>query len=261
MSTDPADFCVKQHAVPGIAKDPDKAARLFRPLTIHDVTFANYAFVSPMCVYPSQETDYHLVHMGRFALRGVGLGMVEATAVAPEGRISPQSGIQLAHAGRKASTYPLFEKDGRSLIPEDESGCASDVLAPSPIRTWASDMATPNEMTVEQIQATVAAFAAAAERADRAGFDMLEIQGTHGYLVHQFLSPVSDQRTDGYGGALENQQIRHSHLFQVPYADKIKQAVPEVHTIAFLRDSWVVRSAKALDTKIGFINQYLYGAH
>ncbi|KAJ3355141.1 hypothetical protein GGF32_002168 [Allomyces javanicus] len=372
----PAEFRITQYNVPGAAKDPETAAHLFRPLKIRDTTFANRIFVSPMCQYSARDgfaTDYHLVHYGQFALRGVGLAMVEATAVTPEGRVSPgclglwkdeqiaplkrivdfshahhgKIGMQLSHAGRKASLYPVFETKSRGLVPDSEGGWGEDVVAPSAV-AWDEDMATPKELTVDQIKDLVASFVAAARRADEAGFDALEFHGGHGCLIHQFLSPVSNQRTDDYGGSLENrtrflveiiegarrvwptskplflrlsctdwvedstwdmdevaplgvdvvdcstggaakhQKIEYGPLYQVPFAEQMKQAVPEVRTIAvggiteatdaeaiiadgradavmlgreFLRDSWVARSAKTLDTKIGFINQYLYGAH
>ncbi|KAI9152476.1 hypothetical protein H9P43_009267 [Blastocladiella emersonii ATCC 22665] len=229
-----AAFRVAQSGIPGTAtvKAGKTLPALFRPIKVRDVEFPNRIFVSPMCMYSCQDglaTDFHLVHAGQFALRGVGMTMVEATAVSPEGRISHQDlgiwtdahvaplkrivdlahsangkiGIQIGHAGRKASTYPLFMKDGRSLVPAAEGGWPDDVIAPSAI-PWAKYMANPVEMKLGDIQCVVEDFAAAARRAEHAGFDVLELHAAHGYLLHQFLSPLSNTRTDAYGGSLEN---------------------------------------------------------
>jgi 2,4-dienoyl-CoA reductase-like NADH-dependent reductase (Old Yellow Enzyme family) len=155
--------------------------------------------------------------------------MMEACAVSPEGRISPQDlgiykdqhipmlkritefvhamngriGIQLAHAGRKASTWPLFFKDGRSLVTQEHGGWPDQVVAPSPI-TFAEYTANPKELTKSEIRQLIQSFGEAARRANEAGFDVIEIHGAHGYLIHEFLSPVSNARTDEFGGTLEN---------------------------------------------------------
>jgi 2,4-dienoyl-CoA reductase-like NADH-dependent reductase (Old Yellow Enzyme family) len=202
---------------------------LFNPLTIRDVTFSNRVFVSPMCQYSSTDgfaNDWHFVHLGSRAVGGAGLVLTEATAVLPEGRISPQdlgiwkddhieplaritrfiheqgglAGMQLAHAGRKASTYRPWA--GNGTISEGEGGW-SDVVAPSALR-FADHYPMPQALSVEGIKNIVAAFAAAARRACQAGFDVVEIHAAHGYLLHEFLSPISNQRTDEYGGSLEN---------------------------------------------------------
>ncbi|KAI9179105.1 hypothetical protein H9P43_005767 [Blastocladiella emersonii ATCC 22665] len=269
----PTAFRVTQKGVPGsvpAAKDGSgkPVPALFRPLKVRDVEFANRIFVSPMCMYSSAEgfaTDFHLAHLGQFALRGVGMTMVEATAVASEGRISHQDlgiwsddhvaglkrivdlahsvngkiGIQLAHAGRKASTYPLFEKDGRSLVPAAEGGWAEQVIAPSAV-AWADYMATPVEMTTADIQRVIKDFAAAARRAELAGFDVAEIHGAHGYLIHQFLSPLTNQRTDAYGGSLENRM-----RFLVEIVNAVRAEWPATKPV-FLRLSctdWVESSS------------------
>jgi 2,4-dienoyl-CoA reductase-like NADH-dependent reductase (Old Yellow Enzyme family) len=209
--------------------DSARMTHLFDPLTIRDVEFANRVFVSPMCQYSSIDglpNDWHLVHLGSRAVGGAGLVMTEATAVLPEGRISPQdlgiwsdghvepfrrivrfiheqgsvAGMQLAHAGRKASTRRPWEGDGG--IPESESGW-KNVMAPSAI-PFAENYPNPQALTSDGIHKIVAAFAAAARRACDAGFRVIEIHAAHGYLIHEFLSPLSNQRDDEYGGSFEN---------------------------------------------------------
>jgi 2,4-dienoyl-CoA reductase-like NADH-dependent reductase (Old Yellow Enzyme family) len=202
---------------------------LFDPLTIRDITFPNRVFVSPMCEYSSVDgfaNDWHFVHLGSRAVGGAGLIFTEATAVTPEGRISPQdlgiyrdehveplarivrfiteqggiAGMQLAHAGRKASTYRPWEANG--MIPESKGGW-KNVLAPSAI-PFADNYPMPQALTDKGIKDVVTAFASAARRACEAGFRVIEIHAAHGYLIHEFLSPLSNQRTDSYGGSFEN---------------------------------------------------------
>ena len=204
-------------------------AHVFDSLVIRDVKFANRVFVSPMCQYSSTEgyaNDWHFVHLGSRAVGGAGLVLTEATAVLPEGRISPQdlgiwsddhieplarivrfihdqgsiAGMQLAHAGRKASTYRPWE--GPGSIPETAGGW-NKVLAPSAV-AFADHYPLPEAATKEQIQAIIAAFGEAARRARESGFRVVEIHAAHGYLIHEFLSPLSNQRTDAYGGSFEN---------------------------------------------------------
>jgi 2,4-dienoyl-CoA reductase-like NADH-dependent reductase (Old Yellow Enzyme family) len=204
-------------------------AHLCDPLAIRDLKFANRVFVSPMCEYSSTDgfaSDWHFVHLGSRAVGGAGLVLTEATAVLPEGRISPQdlgiwsdkhveplarivrfiheqgsvAGMQLAHAGRKASTYRPWE--GNGVIPESEGGWKK-VVAPSALR-FADNYPMPQALTVDGIQEIIAAFAQAAGRACDAGFRVIEIHGAHGYLIHEFLSPLSNQRDDDYGGSFEN---------------------------------------------------------
>jgi 2,4-dienoyl-CoA reductase-like NADH-dependent reductase (Old Yellow Enzyme family) len=204
-------------------------AHLFDPLPIRDVTLANRVFVSPMCEYSSTDgyaTDWHLVHLGSRAVGGAGLVMTEATAVLPEGRISPQdlgiwkddhleplarivrfideqgsvAGMQLAHAGRKASTYRPWEGNGE--IPESAGGWKK-VVAPSALR-FSDNYPMPQTLTTDGIHEVVKAFAAAARRAGEAGLRVIEIHAAHGYLIHEFLSPLSNQRSDAYGGSFEN---------------------------------------------------------
>jgi 2,4-dienoyl-CoA reductase-like NADH-dependent reductase (Old Yellow Enzyme family) len=202
---------------------------LFDPLSIRDLTFANRVFVSPMCEYSSVDgfaDDWHLVHLGSRAVGGAGLVLTEAAAILPEGRISPQdlgiwsddhieplarivqfihaqgsvAGMQLAHAGRKASTYRPWE--GRGTVPQ-EAGGWKKIVAPSAL-PFADGDQTPLALTADGIQEIVAAFAAAARRAGDAGFRVIEIHAAHGYLIHEFLSPLSNHRRDEYGGSFEN---------------------------------------------------------
>ena len=204
-------------------------AGLFDPLAIRDLTFANRVFVSPMCQYSSHDgyaNDWHFVHLGSRAVGGAGLVLAEATAVLPEARISPHdlgiwsdghiemlgrivtfihnqgsiAGMQLAHAGRKASTRRPWE--GSGSIPEREGGWKK-VVAPSAL-ALADNYPMPQGLTTEGIQEVVAAFAAATRRACQAGFRVIEIHGAHGYLIHEFLSPLSNHRKDDYGGSFEN---------------------------------------------------------
>src|SRR5881394_2054659 len=204
-------------------------AGLFDPLTIRDLKFTNRVFVSPMCQYSSQDgyaNDWHLVHLGSRAVGGAGLVLTEATAVLPEGRISPQdlgiwadghiemlsrivrfineqgsiAGMQLAHAGRKASTRRPWETPG--TVPENEGGWKK-VVAPGALR-FADNYPMPQALTLDGIQEVVSAFAAAARRACQAGFRVVEIHAAHGYLIHEFLSPLSNKREDDYGGSFEN---------------------------------------------------------
>jgi len=203
-------------------------AALFDPLTIRQITFRNRIAVSPMCQYSCEDgfaTDWHLVHLGSRAVGGAGLVMMEASAVEARGRISPQdhgiykdehieflaritsfirqqgavAGIQLAHAGRKGSTRRPW--DGRGAIPADAGGWQP--VAPSALPFEPDDPA-PAELTADEIAGLVRAFAEAARRALQAGFQVVEIHGAHGYLIHEFLSPLSNHRTDEYGGPLEN---------------------------------------------------------
>jgi 2,4-dienoyl-CoA reductase-like NADH-dependent reductase (Old Yellow Enzyme family) len=204
-------------------------AHLFDPLSIRDLTLANRVFVSPMCEYSSVDgyaNDWHFVHLGSRAVGGAGLVLTEATAVVPEGRISPQdlgiwsddhvpalrrivgfiheqgsvAGIQLAHAGRKASTLRPWE--GSGTVAEAEGGW-SNVMAPSAI-PFAENYPMPKAFTLDGIKEIVAAFASAARRACDAGFRVIEIHAAHGYLIHEFLSPLSNHREDAYGGSFDN---------------------------------------------------------
>ena len=203
-------------------------SNLFDPLTIRSVTLRNRIAVSPMCQYSSTDgyaTEWHLVHLGSRAVGGAALVMTEAAAVLPEGRISPEdlgiwdeghvemlsrivgfihqqgalAGIQLAHAGRKASTYAPWR--GQGAVPESEGGW--QVAGPSE-GPFSENYPRPQPLTIEGIRSVAGAFAQAARRALQAGFDVVEIHGAHGYLIHEFLSPFSNHRQDEYGGSFEN---------------------------------------------------------
>jgi 2,4-dienoyl-CoA reductase-like NADH-dependent reductase (Old Yellow Enzyme family) len=203
-------------------------AELFAPLVIRDITFRNRIGVSPMCQYACEDgfaTDWHLVHLGSRAVGGAAMVMVEATGVERRGLISPfdmgiykdehiaplariaefvkQQGaiaaIQLAHAGRKGSTQRPWE--GGAVVPQSAGGWQT--VAPSPVPFRPEDPA-PAELSLSGIREVIDAFAAAARRALRGGFQLVEIHAAHGYLLHQFLSPLSNFRRDEYGGAFEN---------------------------------------------------------
>ncbi|MBL0172153.1 MAG: NADH:flavin oxidoreductase/NADH oxidase [Gemmatimonadaceae bacterium] len=202
---------------------------LFSPFTLRSLTLRNRVGVSPMCQYSSADglaNDWHFVHLGGLATGGAGLVFTEAAAVTAEGRISPHdlgiwddmhipmlrritdfvraqgaaAGIQLAHAGRKGSTGRPWEGRG-AVLPGD--GGWDDVLAPSAI-PYSDTYPRPHALTLEGIARVVAAFRAAAQRALMAGFQVAEIHAAHGYLLHEFLSPLSNHRTDDYGGSLAN---------------------------------------------------------
>ena len=203
-------------------------AQLFVPLSLRSVTFRNRIWVSPMCQYSSQDglpNDWHFVHLGGFAAGGAGLVMVEASGVSPEGRITDRdsgiwspahaeafrrivtfveeqgavAGIQLAHAGRKASTEVPW-RGGKPIV---EGPRAWQPLAPSAIAFRPGESA-PRAMMKEDIARTIADFAQAARYARDAGFRVVEIHAAHGYLIHEFLSPLSNHREDEYGGSREN---------------------------------------------------------
>lgn len=204
---------------------PAISSTLFKPISLRGVTFPNRLWVAPMCQYSAGSdgvpTDWHLVHLGSLSCGGPGLLLTEATAVVPEGRISPQdlglwnngqrdaferivsfvhgngvlAGVQLAHAGRKASTYRPWAAS-RGTVPPEDGGWAT--VGPSALPF--GDLSAPRELTRLQIADIVTAFAAAAHRAVQAGFDVIELHGAHGYLIHQFLSPISNRRSDDYGG-------------------------------------------------------------
>lgn len=234
---------------------------LFAPMTIRSITVPNRLWVAPMCQYSAVDgvpNDWHLVHLGGFAKGRSGLVMTEATAVNPEGRISPgclglwndeqeaafsritrfigdqgsTSAIQLAHAGRKASTPAPWERPPYATVPPEAGGWPT--VGPSAL-PWGG-MAVPREMSRSEIAHVVADFAAAARRAYAAGFKVVEIHAAHGYLIHQFLSPLSNTRTDEYGGDLPG---RSRILREIVAA--VRDAWPE-HLPLFLRISatdWV----------------------
>jgi 2,4-dienoyl-CoA reductase-like NADH-dependent reductase (Old Yellow Enzyme family) len=219
---------------------------LLTPLTIRGVTFRNRIVMSPMCQYVAQDglaSDWHLVHLGSRAVGGAALVITEATAVTPDGRITPGdlgiwgeqhveplarivrfvhaqgavAGIQLAHAGRKASCDVPWN-GGASLAP---AAGGWTVVGPSPIPFDEGDP-MPTALPEAGIDAIVAAFDAAAVRAIAAGFKVIEVHAAHGYLLHQFLSPLSNQRSDAYGGSLENRM-----RLTLRVAETVRRRVPD----------------------------------
>ena len=221
-------------------------ASLFDPIKIREVTFANRIWVSPMCQYSAENgvaTNWHDVHIGSFATGGAGMIMMEASGVVPEGRISTKClglwneeqskrlkpivdfahsmgtkiGIQLAHAGRKASCLPPWSD--HPMASKEEGGW--ECVAPSPI-SFGGKYPVPRELTKNEIEELVRSFASAAKRAVAAGFDLVEIHAAHGYLIHQFLSPISNQRNDEYGGSFENRT-----RFILDIARAVRNAIPE----------------------------------
>jgi 2,4-dienoyl-CoA reductase-like NADH-dependent reductase (Old Yellow Enzyme family) len=203
-------------------------SHLFSDLSLRSIVLANRIGVSPMCQYSCSDgfaNDWHFVHLGSRAVGGAGLVFTEAAAVTSEGRISPEdlgiwseahfeplekivrfidgqgaiAGIQLAHAGRKGSTRRPWS--GQGMVPPNEGGWQP--VAPSALR-FSDNYPLPKELTVEEIHALQKAFATAAERAFAAGFRVIEVHAAHGYLFHEFLSPLSNRRTDNYGGSFEN---------------------------------------------------------
>jgi 2,4-dienoyl-CoA reductase-like NADH-dependent reductase (Old Yellow Enzyme family) len=223
------------------------AASLFDPLKIRDITFRHRILVSPMCQYSSVDgfaNDWHLVHLGSRAVGGAAAVFVEATAVEAIGRISPGDmglwkdqqieplaritrfvkqhgavpGIQLAHAGRKASTDVPWN-GGRPLLTPEQEGWQT--VAPSAI-PFAPEHPVPRELTVPDIQKIVRAFSDSAKRALDAGFELVELHNAHGYLANEFLSPLSNKRTDQYGGSLENRM-----RFSLEIVDAVRSVWPE----------------------------------
>jgi 2,4-dienoyl-CoA reductase-like NADH-dependent reductase (Old Yellow Enzyme family) len=221
--------------------------RLFDAITVGGLTMANRIVIAPMCQYSAVDgcmTDWHLIHLGHLALSGAGLLTIEATAVVPEGRISYGDvglyddtteaamarvlegvrahsdmpvAIQLCHAGRKAST-DLPWLGGRQIAPSEQNGWQT--VAPSPL-AFAKTNDPPLALDREALARVRDAFAAAAVRAARLGIDAVQIHGAHGYLLHQFLSPLSNRRGDEYGGSLENRM-----RFPLEVFDAVKQAFP-----------------------------------
>lgn len=246
---------------------------LFDPIALRDVTVDNRIFLSPMCQYMCSDrsgvpTDWHLVHLGARAAGGFGLIMTEATAVVPEGRISPEDcglwnesqtaawsrivefcaqqgakvGVQLAHAGRKASTYRSHPGLRRGTIPVSEGGWPT--VAPSNVPFPGYE--TPIEMSRDQIRSVADAFVAAARRADRAGFDVVEVHAAHGYLLHEFLSPLSNRRADEYGGDFEG-RVR----LVLEVVDAVRDVWPDTKPV-FVRISatdWVEGGWSIEDTR------------
>ncbi|KAI1767662.1 FMN-linked oxidoreductase [Hypoxylon sp. FL1150] len=237
----------------GTALDPATAPTLFQPLQIRGLRLQNRFAVSPMCQYSADDghlTDWHFAHLSQFVIRGSALTIVEATAVTPNGRITPQCpgiwkdsqvaplkrivdfahsqgqkvGIQLAHAGRKASTVAPWIRPANAiteLAPPEDGGWADNVWAPSALK-FDEGYPDPKAMTADQIRELTRAFADAARRSVAAGVDTIEIHGAHGYLISEFMSPLSNKRTDQYGGSFEN---RTRVLFEI--IEAVRSAIPE----------------------------------
>lgn len=249
---------------------------LFTPLEVRGVRLRHRVVMSPMCQYSARDgfaNDWHLVHLGTRAVGGVSLAFVEATAVEAIGRITPADvgiwsdahveplariasflreqgtvpGIQLAHAGRKASCRVPWE--GGAQIPLEDGGW--EVVAPSPI-PFDEGQRVPRPLDTAGIDDVVEAFATAARRALVAGFEILEIHSAHGYLLHEFLSPLSNQRTDEYGGSLEN---RMRLLLRV--AERVRAIAPDdvplfvrISATDWVKDGWDVHQSVELSRRL-----------
>jgi len=250
---------------------------LFEPLNIREVTFRNRIVVSPMCQYSSQDgyaNDWHLVHLASRAVGGAGLVMTEAAAVEPGGRISPQdlgiwsdghaealakivamidnfgavAGIQLAHAGRKASTAQPW-KGGKAV--DESQGGWRPVVGPSAI-AFNDESPIPEALSIEEIGQLTDAFVQAAKRSLEAGFKVVEIHAAHGYLLHEFLSPLSNHREDEYGGSFEN---RTRFLREV--VQEVREVLPEgyplwvrISATDWLDNGWDIEQSIALSDKL-----------
>ncbi|PSR72183.1 hypothetical protein PHLCEN_2v11940 [Hermanssonia centrifuga] len=242
----PAQIPASGTAVP----DPDgkPIPSLFKPIKIRGLELQNRIVLAPLGQYSGKDgfpTPWHMAHIGGIVSRGPGLSFIEATAVVPEGRITPEDlgiwsdehipalaelttfahsqnqkiAIQLAHAGRKGSTIAAWLPQNQ-IATEELGGWPDKVVAPSAI-VHSDGFPTPKELTKEGIQGVVQAFADAARRSVQAGFDVVEIHGAHGFLLHSFMSPVSNHRTDEYGGSWEN---RTRILIEI--VDAVRKVVP-----------------------------------
>jgi 2,4-dienoyl-CoA reductase-like NADH-dependent reductase (Old Yellow Enzyme family) len=250
--------------------------KLFSPLKIRGVELKNRIAVSPMCQYSSNNgipTEWHFVHLGSRAVGGAALVIQEATAVSPEGRISPDDlgiwndiqsgaykgitsfiisqnsvpGVQLAHAGRKGSTYSPWKGIGE--VRKEEGGWQT--FSPSPIN-FADNYPTPKEMDKGNIRKVIDDFCSAAERSINAGFRIIELHMAHGYLVHEFLSPLSNLRHDEYGGSLENRC-----RFAVEIAQKVREVIPEdfplfarISSSDWIEGGWNIEDSVLLSKKL-----------
>ncbi|MCL7989300.1 NADH:flavin oxidoreductase/NADH oxidase [Sphingobacterium sp. lm-10] len=252
-------------------------SKLFSPITIKSITLKNRIVTSPMCMYSAEDgfaTDWHLVHYGTRAMGGAGTVMLEASAVRPDGRISVGDlgiykdghidgltriakfikdngsvpAIQLAHAGRKGSTWVAGDQM-KVLHTKEEGGWT--LLAPSAI-AFSSDTPTPREMNNEDILQLQHDFRAAAKRAKQAGFEWIEIHSAHGYLVNEFLSPLSNKRTDSYGGSREN---RARFLLEIVEAVKEEWPVDlpisvRISATDWTEEGWTLADSKWLTEKL-----------
>lgn len=244
-------------------------SKLFTPLKIRNTELKNRIAVSPICQYSSIDglpTDWHLIHLGSRAVGGAGLILTEATAISLEGRISPDDlgiwndeqmnaykritkfiksqnavpGIQLAHAGRKASTYSPWKGKGGIKI---ENG-GWQTLAPSPIK-FAENFPDPKEMAENDIELVINQFTKATQRAIEAGFEVIELHFAHGYLVHEFYSPISNKRKDKYGGSLENRC-----RLAIEIAEAVSKTIPDqtplfvrISSTDWIEDGWNIEQS------------------
>ena len=251
-------------------------SQLFSPITIRDLVVSNRLWVSPMCQYSAIEgvvQYWHHVHLGAWAINKAGLIIAEATAVVPEGRITPEDSglwndeqeaawkpilafshtqgvpmaIQLAHAGRKASTRSPFQ-EGEAVVRPGEGGWTPE----APSAQAYEGLLEPAEMSVERIGEIISAFGESATRAVRAGFDAIEIHAAHGYLLHEFLSPLSNQRADSYGGSFEN-RIR----IVLEVVDRVRSVMPEsmplfvrISATDWFEDGWSLEESIALSVAL-----------
>ncbi|KAI0906989.1 hypothetical protein F4823DRAFT_604998 [Ustulina deusta] len=233
----------------GLEANDRSIPKLFTPLTIRGVTFPNRLFLAPLCQYSAKDgyaNDWHLTHLGGIIQRGPGLSIVEATGVQSRGRITPQdvglwedgqieplkritefarsqgqkTAIQLAHAGRKASSVAPWLSSNATAVKE-VGGWPDDLWAPSAL-AFSDKNPTPKAMTLDEIEEVKSDFVSAAKRAVKAGFDVIELHAAHGYLFHGFLSPLSNQRTDQYGGSFEN-RVR----ILLETTEAVRKAIPE----------------------------------
>lgn len=262
--------------------------RLFEPLSLRGVTFPNRVWLAPMCQYSSTDglpNDWHLAHLGARVTGGFGLVITEAAAVVPEGRISPEDagiwddgqvaawrritdfahawspygstpiGIQLAHAGRKASTWSPWRGGqdgsgaGRGSVPVDQGGWETK----GPSAAAFEGYAEPAELSVDEIAAVVEAFADGARRSQAAGFDVVEVHAAHGYLLHQFLSPLSNLRTDSYGGSFENRVRIVLEVVDAVRAawDEEKPLLVRISATDWVEGGWSVEESTELARLLG----------
>lgn len=251
---------------------------LFSPLALRDVTVRNRIGISPMCQYSAENghaTKWHLIHIGSRAVGGAGMVMVEASAVEPRGRISPEdlgiwsddhvdglaglarsitangavAAIQIAHAGRKACTRQPW-MGGTPYAPDAAE--AWQIVGPSDVQ-FDSAYQVPHALTVAEIREIQVSFREAARRADAAGFDVIEIHGAHGYLICSFLSPLSNQRTDQYGGSFENRT-----RFLVEVTDQVRAVWPErkplfvrLSSTEWMPEGWNINDTVAIARVLG----------
>lgn len=249
------------------------SSALFSPIQIRQLKLANRIVISPMCQYSSKDgcaTDWHLMHVGQFSVSGSGLMIMEMTNVEARGRITPGCmglynqqnedaltrvfdfcreyrntpiGIQLAHAGRKASTAPPWL--GRGALSTQEGGWKT--IAPSAIAA-SKDSPVPAALSKEEVEELIEKFAASARRAERIGFEAIELHGAHGYLIHEFLSPLSNRRDDDYGGSLENRMRFLLSVFDVVRAEipKHKPVGVRVSATDWVEGGWSIEDTVTL---------------